>query len=568
MFFKLKNINILNFDFKIFSSRNDYKKYYLDALIIILICVIGSVYTHQIPQIVDIGLYDESSYLSYGLHIFTTFPGAEAGPLYAFWYKFLLLFEKSPIKLYYLNYRIMLIAPSIGLFYVLRSLSVNRIYSIALAFWFLTMPSNFYIWPKVSHFALTLIFLGLGMLSLLKKRISKSALLIVIFLLVSYVRPEYFITYLLFLFTFIFLEAQNIFKYKIYNPRLISIILLCSTLIIYKYGIPITSGDRSMLAFGQHYSLNLSKNNPKLINPWTNWEEIIKNDFGNVNTVFSAAIQNPQAFFSHVLVNIKQSCLHFCSTFLQTFPRSSSGNLQLSQVLLNILGVLFFSLSIFLYSSRSLILNQEKNFLKISFLKYHGDKIYALLLILVPCIISSLIIFPRDHYLMLGGTVSLAMLVGIFLNNTSNIDLNSREIILLFCAFSLLIIRPISIPVQLDSQPNLKTIEFLKSQKFNSQVNILEAEGGINIYLGDNFKRIAEYDKKDPWPVFLNDNKINLILISNRLDLDSRFSGDEYWKIFINNPEKFGFRTLKIPSLQDRKIIYKSDLINIDNNNT
>jgi hypothetical protein len=60
-------------------------------------------------------------------------------------------------------------------------------------------------------------------------------------------------------------------------------------------------GDRSMVAFGQHYSLNWVRWNNDERNPMTNWEAIVKNDFGDADSVFSAIISNPYVFSRHLL---------------------------------------------------------------------------------------------------------------------------------------------------------------------------------------------------------------------------------------------------------------------------
>ncbi len=537
------------------------KKLYVDALIVILISITGLVYTQQFPKLIDIGLYDESSYLKYGLDLFQIYPGAETGPLYALWYKFLSLVEETPVNLYFLNYRIMTTAPAVGLYFALRTLSVSRPYSIFLAFWLLVMPGNFLIWPKVAHFALTIIFLGVGISAIVKTRIKKSAVLVITFLLVSFIRPEYFISFSLFLLVFLHTAIKE-FKNDKNNAKLILLVALISASAFHKYGVPISSGDRSMLAFGQHYSLNKFRSGLESSNPWTNWEETVKKDFRTSTSVLSAFQENPNAFLSHAVVNIKQIPLHFAATFFQTFPRSKYGEIQSLQVLLTGLGVTLFAWVTYIHSLRIRTARTLGEFGAGKFFYIHGDKLVTLVLILIPSLISSVVIFPRDHYLMLGGGAAVVVLMGILLRESSNFELNTKEIIILFLSFSLLIIRPITGSPNPEGQPNLETIKSIDSLNINSKVLLLEAEGGINIYLGNNFKRVAEYEKKKPWLNFLQEKNINMILVSDKLMADSRFTNDVDWYNFLENPGEYGFKVLGMPLPLNRKLFYKYDLIN------
>jgi hypothetical protein len=80
----------------------------------------------------------------------------------------------------------------------------------------------------------------------------------------------------------------------------------------------------------------------------------------------------------------------------------------------------------------------------------------------------------------------------------------------------------------------------------------LEAEGGFHIYLGHNFHRVRENSKKknENFNSFLINNRINMIVLSDKLLTDNRFKDDPQWKYFLNNFSLYGFSKYNIPNSQ------------------
>lgn len=108
--------------------------------------------------------------------------------------------------------------------------------------------------------------------------------------------------------------------------------------------------------------------------------------------------------------------------------------------------------------------------------------------------------------------------------------------------------------------PNLRTITFIQTLSIGQEVNMLEAEGGYYIYLGDNFHRIAEYDKTVNFNIFLHERRINMIVLTEGLEQDSRFKTDEEWKDFLNNYTTLGYLKLDIPKT-NRKLFVDEQLL-------
>ena len=82
-----------------------------------------------------------------------------------------------------------------------------------------------------------------------------------------------------------------------------------------------------MIAFGQHYSLNWHSWEKVDKDPWTNWEPIIREDFGEISSPFQVIIRNPSAFLRHVFSNVKKLPHQIEEMFLRTIPYSSATHL-------------------------------------------------------------------------------------------------------------------------------------------------------------------------------------------------------------------------------------------------
>jgi hypothetical protein len=84
-----------------------------------------------------------------------------------------------------------------------------------------------------------------------------------------------------------------------------------------------------------------------------------------------------------------------------------------------------------------------------------------------------------------------------------------------------------------DRCSNLMKISFIKELKRNDKIIFLAAGGSMNPYI-DNFRHVAESNKNVPFNSFLENEKINMILIDNRLKRDTRFENDTEFKTFLD----------------------------------
>jgi hypothetical protein len=174
---------------------------------------------------------------------------------------------------------------------------------------------------------------------------------------------------------------------------------------------------------------------------------------------------------------------------------------------------------------------------------------------------SIFIIFPRAHYLLLPGVL---IIIGTAILIVGNED--KQEVIdykkLLLLGLILVAATP-HVSYYLGTRANrpvLETITFIKALQIEKEVNILEAEGGYNIYLGDNFQRVAEYEKDKSCSSFLKDRKINMVVVTGTLKGDSRFREDEECRYFLVNYMELGYIQFDIPKT-DRKLLVDKQLL-------
>jgi hypothetical protein len=519
----------------------------IDLIVIVTILILGLIFSFGLENVIDIGLYDESSYLLSGVQVWNVgLPVATKAPLYAIWYFILSFFQPNRIILYYLNYKLTLILPPALVYGLLRKSKVSLPISLIISQFILISHANVDTWPRVSHFALILLLTTLILLGQEKIILWNSLVAQIGALLVSYVRPEYFLAYILFTLLFTFLIIRD---YKKLEKRYLSGLLageLFSILLLVGIGLPI--GERSMVAFGQHFSLHWVSWNNSAINPWTNWVEIISRNFGTVNSIPEAFAKNPSMFLKHIAYNFLDLAKSAPKLFI---PRLSINVYEGA-----LIALLSICLVAYLYN------NHRKNLLTDIRNNFQENKILLLFigLFLLPGFISIVIIYPRPHYLLIMGILAILGAIILFRNPNFKQEQISYKVLFLLCTLLIILTLQFSPYQKIVNKPNLNTIQFIQSLNINQPVNMLEAQGGFYIYLNGEFDRVAEYDKNTNFDQFRTDRNISMIVLSDILLNDTRFINDTEWQGFLADYDKFGYIQLEIPNT-NRKLILQADLL-------
>src|SRR4051812_33144649 len=103
---------------------------WLDVLCIAVVVAMAVKLVWSVDTAHDLMLNDEAIQLERGFRLFHPgdpndprgLPPPEYGPVYSFWYAFLHLFERDPIRLYYLNYSCLVAMTSAALYALPRAL--------------------------------------------------------------------------------------------------------------------------------------------------------------------------------------------------------------------------------------------------------------------------------------------------------------------------------------------------------------------------------------------------------------------------------------------------------------
>ncbi len=193
----INRFQIIKEDFSSIISKKFSVTIFVIIIGIFFICVIGFIFTRDIELWIDIGIGDEAKYLGDGVNFLRTMPDPYWGPLYSLWYYFLSLFSSDTINLYYLNYRLMTILPCIALYLFLLKMKVTPTLSFYFSFALLISVINLPTWPKVSHFCLTLIFIGLILVHSIKGKSTRLLAALFISLIITYIRPEFILSSIL-----------------------------------------------------------------------------------------------------------------------------------------------------------------------------------------------------------------------------------------------------------------------------------------------------------------------------------------------------------------------------------
>lgn len=165
-----------------------------DAAVLVTAALTGWVYTSGVEKVIDVDLFDETSYLARGLALGLVWPAASEGPLYSLWYYLLSLLEPDSLTLYYLSCRALTILLPMLVFVALRAYRVSRVVAYFFLFCWLVTAANFPTHPKVGHLALLVLLTGITTVARTQNNRVRMAALGLASLLASLIRPEFILS--------------------------------------------------------------------------------------------------------------------------------------------------------------------------------------------------------------------------------------------------------------------------------------------------------------------------------------------------------------------------------------
>lgn len=525
-----------------------------DLIALVMLFFAGLIYTYQMTRFLDIGLMDESNYL-WGWSKPTL--DAQNGPLYSLWYRLLTVISGDTVVAYFWNMRFVMIGLPMVLYVALRFYRVMPLIAVMVSLLVLRGYITFGLGTKSAQVCMMLFLLGLIFCSQVNKLYWRWLVMAIVTLVMSYVRPEFFISFVL---CFLSFAACVIYRFKksisFKEAIALGFVVLAMVWCIELIGIPL-AGGRSFLAFGQHYAVHWVSWHNDLRNPWTHWDDIVKVDFGGATSIFQAVLANPMAISRHILTNLKDFIPNILGIFIGSYP------FQGAPITLMFCGILLSTVLGVAPISRTGVLR----WLKLTWTQFHRE-IFLLGIVFVcifPVMGSTLLISPRLHYVLLFGLPCLFVLV---VNQSQvftllNLKINTSQLVM--CAVSigvLLTIRPLSAAPPSSEREVSKIIYFIRGLNIVAPVNMLEADGGFFIYLTPNYaERIAEYEKRSPFNDLMREKAINMIVVSPAMNKDVRFIDDPQWQSFLTNPAQKGFTAMTIPGVSGYTLLVDQQLL-------
>lgn len=520
------------------------------VLVLVLICLKLS---YKIPDVMDIRFHDETIYLGRGITFSVSYLFAD-GFIYLTWYKLLSFFVADTINLYYFNYIVLLFINPLLIYILLRKMRQGRFISAVFSIFFLVSSVNVTSWPFITRFALALILVTLILIFSVKDRRNKYLIAFFGLSLLVYTRPEYILSLFIFSMAAVIYLLYEFLKTRRRELLIFIFITLFLSIFIMAVKSPART-NRSVMAFGQHYGVHLYNRGKISVDPNTNWRKIMKENFHTDQSIIQAFLNNPGEMTNHLLANIRDIPYQAMQLF---FPYNIKSKL-IKKILLAVTGLSFLVLMIIAFRK-----NRGKPFLH----KDHVDETifyWLALLIIIPLLVSVILIYPREHYLL----VLFAVLLIIAAKNVPAIPENWKfKWILPILVFFILYWTPWQVsgnsgflPGKIESLhhktcTNLKKIEFIRNIKVNSPILFL---GSINMepYI-HNCKFVDKQTKNILFNEYIEREHINMIDVNNGLTNDPRFISDEEFKNFITGIPGSDWTKFKIPGCGGYVAVKKS----------
>ncbi len=479
-------------------SKNNIFNFIL-KFIYYLIIIMGIIVITDILLRKDILFYDEVGYLKKGKNVFNSL--ILDGIVYHLYYNFIYNIFINSVLTYKSNQIILVLFIYVSLLKISFNNDIYKNLLLGLLVTNFILLSNILeIWPFITLFTCSW---GVLFFYFRKERFPKNYIIILlIFFLLFYTRPDFLISFLVFSLFFIYECLKNFSK----NHFIVILELIIICLIIYFFN-PIT--NRSLEAFSQHFSFRAFLEKKITINPWTNYE-YFNLIFSNPKSLLDVPINNPEAFFGHILKN------------LLDIPKLTYQLLGGDSFIEFILIIVY--LIIFKISQLNNYIKKEK-VLFIYTISFVSSQIFSLF-----------VIYPREHYLLqllIPGIIILFHIISKIYISKKIISLLIIINIFIFTNFIYFKL-PVIPNIINENCSNTKIISFL-NKIGKSPISILSVRGNIcDMTENENCNHIYEWEKESNWINFQKKKNINYVIMEEELLNDPRFKEDLEFQKFFN----------------------------------
>jgi hypothetical protein len=375
-----------------------------DAPVVTALLLSVACWAALVPSVIDISVADEALYLRQGLQLPQDgLPSPQWAPLYSLWYFALSLAQPDAIGLFYLNYTALTVAVPLLLYVHLRQSRISAALSGVVAGLYLWSATNIDVWPYPSRFACLLLLVALTVAS--SRRFVRHAglVLVVALFLLSYVRPEYFVSWAVTAFVVVGVRLRSAWRdrqqrhVRVAAPIVSLAVAFAAWMIV--FGVPLSGGDRAERAFAQHVARNHATQTG--INAESEYAWVMRSAFRGAHSAWEALLRNPSMFARHVAANAEHALPRLAEiALLQPTERlfaPARGHLVEAAIGLVVLAALA-GLLVFARTDRAAVRElaaQGSDTLRLQLL--------ALVAISCAVVPAALVIYPRPHYLQVLG---------------------------------------------------------------------------------------------------------------------------------------------------------------------
>ena len=505
---------------------------------VFLVLLSGFVLTYRLSGRVDIMATDDDVYFQNGLlATWQHLPPVQMAPLFSGWYTLIHAFTHNVIDTYYASGVALSVLAGLLFYGLLRSLRVGVGVSTALAVAFLFSSLNLPLQPKVSLFTMLWLMGGLIAANYRAKPVQKLTAAAIGAWLAAYGRPEFFLSFLALGGTALGLFLVCRRRAALPIPWALLGTLAVAAGLVLAVGSPL-AGGRSIIAFGQHFAVNYATWHPHIqASPWMHSQTFIRHGFGrDVTSLSDAFWLNPPLFMRHLTTNLTNLALttQYRLTDMLLTPWLSRLVFPGRRYLLLALAAAGLALVDWPQTGRQLRAG----------VRHNGWYWLSLLLMLAPTLISCVLIFPREHYLVFQMMGYLSLL-GVVLRDVAFRPIAYVPAPLRYGLATGLLLLFLWPKWQLANQPNPTPIaDLLRSLQQLPVRGAVSMTGNeplmYDLYLGTNW-RFWYLERYTPanMQAFMQRFSINCLHI--RPDMVQRYHHDPYFVRLLEHPDHLGF---------------------------
>lgn len=529
--------------------QNNKKTYYLLVTgCCAVLCIAGWKWALGLQSHLDLLLADEAEYLRNGLNLFDKI-AKNWGPTYNLWYKLLsVCTSTNPVSLYYINYKIGAIGVGVLLFILLIRYNIHIVVAFLMSFCYLFSDVNINAWPRISNFVLILYLLYFIAIRNISSALTKVILFSTVTFIAAFARPELLIVAEVSAAIAILLTIKD-YKKNLSKIPLLMLLLVTAFILFLVYGKPADSYsniNRMYIAFCQHYAIAYRMRTHSNLNAIIEWIDFTKPLFGDCKTVPEILLKHFSLCIPHFLFTTKLYLVSF-ALFVLNFlsPLYLFPSMKKKELMIGLL-ILLFIVSLFNKNIRTSFLEKIKEHKVILLLAFSFS---------IPSIGICMVIFPRQHYIMMQ-TIWVALLLGFLISSVlENLKISQLfalplMVILLFLSPKASRFNTIQSVPEIKNLCTQKFIQFMNAQQWQGKHTIFSNILNVHLLLNepDKFEQFnTEYMLKQlpenvTFKDILENRNINMILMNEQLMQESRLKKDTTWLNLTAHPELYHFK--------------------------